>query len=84
MVSSGLRQIDQAHELGQKLLEAFSHPFRLTHQVCSVGLTIGYALAPHDGNDGASLLKRADAAMYAGKQDGKHCIHRGEASEGLT
>lgn len=84
VVSSGLGHIDQARELGQKLLDAFSHPFRLTHQVCSVGLTIGYALAPHDGNDGGSLLKRADAAMYAGKQDGKHCIHRGEASEGLT
>ena len=84
VVSSGLGHVDQARELGQKLLDAFSHPFRLNNQVCSVGLTIGYALAPHDGNDGGSLLKRADAAMYAGKQDGKNCIHRGEASEGLT
>lgn len=84
VVSAGLGHVDQARELGQKLLDAFSHPFRLNEQVCSVGLTIGYALAPHDGRDGGSLLKRADAAMYAGKQDGKNCIHRGEASEGLT
>lgn len=84
VVSSGLHHIDEAQDLGQKLLAAFDHPFSLSTQICNVGLTIGYALAPHDGADGNSLLKRADAAMYAGKQDGKHCIHRGEASEGLT
>ena len=84
VVSSGLGHMDQARELGQNLLDAFSHPFLLTDQVCTVGLTIGYALAPQDGNDAASLLKRADAAMYAGKQDGKNCLQRGEASGGFT
>ena len=49
-----------------------------------VGLTIGYALAPLDGHDAASLLKRADAAMYAGKQAGKRTLRRGQASVGLV
>ena len=43
-----------------------------------------YALAPLDGHDAASLLKRADAAMYAGKQAGKHTLRRGQASVGLV
>ena len=41
-----------------------------------VGLTIGYALAPLDAYDAASLLKLADAAMYQGKQNGKFRVQR--------
>ncbi|MFZ6846254.1 diguanylate cyclase domain-containing protein [Undibacterium sp. RuTC16W] len=84
VMSMGLSNVQQAHDLGNKLLDAFSMPFKLREQICSVGLTIGYALAPQDGHDAISLLKRADAAMYSGKQSGKHCLRRGEASEGLT
>ncbi|HEY6511083.1 MAG TPA: diguanylate cyclase [Burkholderiaceae bacterium] len=75
---------EDARRLGQKLLEAFAAPFVLRGQPCKVGLTIGYALAPLDGHDAASLLKRADAAMYAGKQAGKHTLRRGQASVGLV
>ncbi len=35
-------------------------------------MSIGIAVYPDDGADGDSLLKAADAAMYAAKQDGKH------------
>ena len=75
---------EEAQRVGRKLLEAFEAPFDLNGQSCRVGLTIGYALAPLDGADDASLLKRADAAMYAGKQAGKHCLRRGGASAGLV
>ncbi len=35
-------------------------------------LSIGIAVYPQDGEDDDSLLKAADAAMYAAKQGGKH------------
>ena len=60
------------------------HRSRCASQLCKVGLTVGYALAPLDGLDADSLLKRADAAMYAGKQAGKHTLRRGQASVGLV
>jgi len=63
---------------------AFVLDFVAAGQPCSVGLTIGYALAPSDGDDALSLLKRADAAMYAGKQAGRHCLMRGQPSVGLA
>ncbi|WP_119967542.1 diguanylate cyclase [Simplicispira lacusdiani] len=66
----------QAHEMGQKLLESFHEPFALHEHTIQVGLTIGYALAPADGNDAVGLLKLADAAMYAGKQGGKFRVLR--------
>jgi diguanylate cyclase (GGDEF)-like protein len=75
---------DDARRLGQKLLDAIATPFTVRGQHCVVGLTVGYALAPLDGQDADSLLKRADAAMYAGKQAGKHTLRRGQASVGLA
>ena len=66
----------QAQELGQSLLHAFEQPFRLSHLSIQVGLTIGYALAPLDSDDAQHLVRLADAAMYAGKESGKHCIRR--------
>jgi len=75
---------EEARRLGHKLLDAFSRPFVVRGEPCRVGLTVGYALAPLDGHDADSLLKRADAAMYAGKQAGKHTLRRGQASVGLV
>ena len=58
--------------------------FRWRGKSLAVGITVGFALAPLDGRDAVSLLKRADAAMYAGKQDGRHCVRRGTASAALA
>ena len=74
----------QAQELGQSLLHAFEQPFRLSHLSIQVGLTIGYALAPLDSDDAQHLVRLADAAMYAGKESGKHCIRRNPGELALT
>ncbi len=79
VVSSGLKNPQQAQELGDKLLKSFSEDFVLSGQTCRVGMTIGYALAPIDSRDTRELLKLADAAMYAGKQNGKNCVKRGDS-----
>ena len=82
VMSRDLQSLQQAKDLGEKMLHAFDEPFQLSTQTCGVGLTIGYALAPLDSKDTPQLLKLADAAMYAGKQSGKHCLKRGD-SEGI-
>ena len=84
VMAPGLPGANEAQGLGRKLLDGFDTPFDVAGQSVRVGLTIGYALAPFDGRDAASLLKRADAAMYAGKQAGRHCLRRGGASVGLA
>jgi diguanylate cyclase len=71
VLSSGLKTVAQAQELGEKLVKSISEPFLLSSQVCHVGLTVGYALAPQDGVEVRGLLNQADAAMYAAKQAGK-------------
>lgn len=66
-----------AQTLGRKMLAAFQEPYVVAGRPCRVGLTIGYVLADVDGQDGPSLLRLADAAMYMGKQDGRNCLKRG-------
>ena len=75
---------EQAEELGRSLLRAFEHPFTLSQLRMKVGLTIGYALAPLDSDDAQHLARLADAAMYAGKENGKHCIRRNPGELALS
>lgn len=70
--------------LGRKLLDAFDQPFGVAGRACRAGLTIGVALAPHDGTRADDLPKRADAAMDAGKPAGRHTVRRVGAPAGLT
>ncbi len=77
VLAGGLADEATAMTVGQKLLAAFDRPFDAAGQRCEVGLTVGYAIAPLDGTTPDELLKRADAAMYAGKQAGRRCVQRG-------
>jgi diguanylate cyclase (GGDEF)-like protein len=77
VVASSLADEGVARAVGQKMLAAFDSPIDAGGHRCRVGLTIGYALAPLDATDARDLLKCADAAMYAGKQAGRHRVERG-------
>ena len=76
VVAGGLHSDAEARELGVKLLAAINAPYALSAHSCRVSVTIGYALAPIDGDRVESLLRLADAAMYVGKQSGKNCLQR--------
>ena len=80
VLANGLRSATQASELGNQLLTLFKAPITLKQHEVRIGLTIGYAMAPLDGKEGAVLLKLADAAMYEGKQSGKRCLRRHNSS----
>jgi diguanylate cyclase (GGDEF)-like protein len=57
--------------LARRLLAAFAEPFELDGHQLFVSLSIGIALAPADGDDPATLMKRADIALYRAKEDGR-------------
>jgi diguanylate cyclase (GGDEF)-like protein len=84
VMAGHLHTEQQAHELGHKLLDAFRSPFAIGSMQVAVGLTIGYAIAPHDSNDAVGLLRLADAAMYSGKQSGKFCVRRNTGDLALS
>ncbi|HZW22758.1 diguanylate cyclase domain-containing protein [Noviherbaspirillum sp.] len=61
-----------AADIAQKLLEAASRPVDVGGKECRLSVSIGIAIFPNDGNDGATLLKNADKAMYKAKDMGKN------------
>ena len=81
VLARGLGGEADAWALGRKLVAAFEVPFIVQGVPCRVGLTVGFALAPDDGGDAMALLRRADAAMYAGKQAGKGTVRRADARQ---
>jgi diguanylate cyclase (GGDEF)-like protein len=46
-------------------------PITVDDMTIQAGASVGIALYPGDGDDGAILLRRADAAMYEAKQSGR-------------
>ena len=43
-------------------------------RILITGASIGVAMHPPLPNHAGDLIKRADAAMYAAKQEGKRCV----------
>ena len=54
-----------------RLMTAVSEPMDLGDQKVQLGCSIGVATYPMDGQDGSTLLKNADTAMYRAKDLGK-------------
>jgi len=61
-----------AVRIARKLLVAFRDPFNLGKRQLYVSPSIGVALYPRDGEQPDTLLKNADAAMYAAKDRGRN------------
>jgi len=59
-------------DLAERILASLARPFELCGRHLTVTLSIGIALYPNDGLDGAALIKNADAAMYLAKERGRN------------
>jgi len=68
-----------AMEVAQKILRAFESPFPIADRSFSIGASLGIALCPEHGEDSATLVRRADIAMYRAKQSGSEfCLYSAE------
>jgi len=68
-----IRDKRDAEQVAEKVLTTIRAPYDLNGKVADkVGTSIGIALYPLDGTQGAELVRKADAAMYAAKQGGKN------------
>jgi diguanylate cyclase (GGDEF)-like protein len=57
--------------VAQRVVEALAAPFAIGDELHAVGASVGIGLFPRDGVDRDTLVKHADMAMYAAKNDGK-------------
>ena len=58
--------------LAQRILEDLKQPFEVAGHQLYVKTSIGIAIYPQDGEDGETLLKNADAALYRAKERGRN------------
>ena len=62
---------ENAGEIAQRCIDAFSYPFKLETFQVVVTPSIGIACYPDDGETAEMLLKNADTAMYHAKKKGR-------------
>lgn len=70
----GLAQSRDAETIAAKLLNCFSAPFTIEGHTLYISASIGISLYPVDGEDVATLVKNADAAMYQSKAKGRNRV----------
>jgi diguanylate cyclase (GGDEF)-like protein len=61
--------VAEAQRLARAILRALERPMTLQGHVVDVSASIGIAVFPEHGGEGATLLRRADIAMYAAKRN---------------
>ena len=63
-----------AGEVARKVLDVLAQSCWLGEHELGVTPSLGISLYPQDGNDGETLLKHADAAMYRAKDKGRNAF----------
>ena len=73
IVMGGLYQVSSVERVASDVLERFCQPFQLGEETAFVSTSIGITLYPDDATEADEMLKNADQAMYAAKDNGRNC-----------
>ena len=68
VISRGCGSAQEASALAGRIVRALRQPFDVAGMRLDIGVSVGIALFPEHGRDGSTLLRCADAAMYAAKR----------------
>ena len=72
VVLSDIESRQDAMFVARKLLAALCQPYLLAGHELTVSASAGIALYPEDGQNTSELLRKADAAMYRAKDEGRN------------
>jgi diguanylate cyclase (GGDEF)-like protein len=59
-----------AKNVAQRVVESIARPMTFYECECTIRASVGISLYPNDGEDGDTIIKRADSAMYNAKRKG--------------
>jgi diguanylate cyclase (GGDEF)-like protein/PAS domain S-box-containing protein len=68
----GVHVAEECSLVGDKIIEALAAPVEFEGRSLHISPSIGICLYPDDGEDVASLMRKADAAMYYAKASGRN------------
>ncbi|HER35350.1 MAG TPA: GGDEF domain-containing protein, partial [Halothiobacillaceae bacterium] len=69
-----------AGEVARKVVDVLDRPFVIDGESIRIGVSIGIAVFPEQGQDADSLIGHADAAMYEAKAMGRNRFRYFDAS----
>jgi len=72
IILESLSSPNNVSNLAEKLIEVIEPPFIIDDNEAYIGLSIGIAIYPSDGETAEELIKNADTAMYHAKDSGKN------------
>ncbi|OYU00378.1 MAG: hypothetical protein CFE40_03495 [Burkholderiales bacterium PBB1] len=72
MLLSDIGGPEDVGEVAKKILREVGVPCVLEGTEVNVGISLGIAVFPSDGDDPETLMKHADAAMYRSKREGRN------------
>jgi diguanylate cyclase (GGDEF)-like protein/PAS domain S-box-containing protein len=70
IIIGGLESSDYVDRIASNLLKKTAEPYTLEQDVVHISTSIGIALYPQDASDSVEMLRNADQAMYAAKDNG--------------
>ena len=74
--------LNDAEVASGKILQGLEEPFQIDGHSLQLGASIGIVGFPEHGEDGDTLMRRADLAMYVAKRDrGSYAIYQAEHEE---
>ncbi|MEG3177766.1 GGDEF domain-containing protein [Sphingomonas sp. RB3P16] len=71
LLQTGVLHDDEASMLARRIIWQLSLPYEIDENAVNISVSVGIAVAPHQGVELVRLLSRADAALYHAKADGK-------------
>jgi diguanylate cyclase (GGDEF)-like protein len=74
VLQRGAERLENALGLAHRILQTIAQPIDIDGASVRVGASIGVALFPGDGADADTLVRCADAAMYAAKASGRDTV----------
>jgi diguanylate cyclase (GGDEF)-like protein len=79
----GIDSRETLSALARELIAALSQPYFIAGSSISIGCSVGIALSPQHGEQAEELIRNADLALYAAKDDGRG-VHRFYSDEMLA
>ena len=74
LIAANIGKADDAVAIAQKIVRAIEAPYAIHDTQVKSSVTIGIAMAPHDGADFDLLVKNADTALYNAKRSSGKAI----------
>ncbi len=75
VILNELHDVSPIGAIGQKIIDSLSQPFKLRDEQVFVSASVGITVYPEDALSAEELLKNADQAMFAAKQNGRNRVN---------